>query len=561
MKPSRKVRGECFRCGQVKNLLWRQTLDRGECRACTARRAPRENCSGCGRERRINARTADGGALCGTCYARNRTGTDRCEGCKVVGPLVARADGRSQTARDLCQRCYRSPRRPCGICGRVKKVALKATATSPDVCPTCYQAPVIDCSICGQQALGRRTTNRGRPRCFACQVKQQIDAALTGPDGQIRAELKPVRDAMTEVRSPRSLLSNWHRLPSLSLLRDIAQGRIDLSHAALDARSQTFSVTYLRSILVAAGALPPRDENASRLHRYANESACDIADPNLRGVFTRYARWHVVDRAKTNRHGRISSDTAKRCQGDIRTAKNFLKHLAAHGRTLDDCSQACVDAWLTTDRSPGLGFIRWLSRNGYLPGCRLPDPVRQKDPSHDVDPNTQIDLARQLLHDPDSASLEDRSAALLILLYAQPAAKIVTLTTNDILTRDSDTYLLLGREPLLLIPPLDGLVAALPADKPFGTASSLADHRWLFTGKNAGTHLHSASLMRRMNRLGITTRASRNAALLHLAINHTTSCVRQPHRHSRQHCHPLGRTRRLPLEHLRRRRLITGRPI
>lgn len=67
------------------------------------------------------------------------------------------------------------------------------------------------------------------------------------------------------------------------------------------------------------------------------------------------------------------------------------------------------------------------------------------------------------------------------------------------------------------MPPLDALVTALPVANPFGTASTLADTRWLFTGKNAGTHLHPASLMRRMHRLGITTKASRNTALLHLA--------------------------------------------
>lgn len=105
----------------------------------------------------------------------------------------------------------------------------------------------------------------------------------------------------------------------------------------------------------------------------------------------------------------------------------------------------------------------------------------------------------------------------MILLYAQPAAKIVALTTSDIEVRDTGTYLALGPEPLLLIPPLDALIIALPVSKPFGTASTLADRRWLFTGKNAGTHLYPASLMRRMNRLGIITRASRNTALLYLA--------------------------------------------
>ena len=85
------------------------------------------------------------------------------------------------------------------------------------------------------------------------------------------------------------------------------------------------------------------------------------------------------------------------------------------------------------------------------------------------------------------------------------------------MTGDGDTYRRLGAEPLLLLPPLDELLAALPVAKPFGTASILADPRWLFTGKNAGTHLHPASLTRRMHKLGITARAGRNTALLHLA--------------------------------------------
>lgn len=507
----------CAGCGRTRVLIRSRKDGRGYCRGCSARRASTETCAGCGHERRVNARTGDGGALCTTCYARTRTAEDVCDECGTIGPLAARAGGRGDGSRDLCARCYRHPKRPCGICGRLKRVALRATDSSPDVCPTCYQAPVIACSLCRQQALGRRTTNHGLPRCFTCQAAEQIDTALTGPDGHIRAELKGVRDALTELERPRSLLNNWHNLASLRLLTDIAQGRIELSHEALDAQPQVFSVNYLRAMLVAAGALPPRDENAARLHRYAAKATHDITDHELRGVLTRYARWHVVGRVKSDRHGRIPANVAARCRGDIDLARAFLDHLTAIDHDLDDCPQTCLDAWITTDRGRRLSFIRWLKRGGYLPLTRLTEPVPRKDPDHEVDPDDQIALARHLLHEPDSASIEDRAAACLILLYAQPVAKIAALTTNDIEVRDSDTYLTLGTEPLLLIPPLDALITALPVAKPFGTASTLADSRWLFTGKNAGTHLHPASLMRRMQNLGITARTGKNTALLHLA--------------------------------------------
>lgn len=507
----------CAGCGRARVLTRSRDDGQGYCRACRSRRAPVEPCAVCRRHRHVNARTQDGAALCVTCYARTRTARDACDECGVRGPLATRAGGTSTTLRNLCPRCYRHPRRTCGICGRRKRIALKATATSPDVCPTCYQAPVIDCSICGQHALGRRTTNNGRPRCFTCHAAQQIDAALTGPDELIRTELKPVRDALLATDTPRSLLNNWHSLPSLHLLAEIAQGRIELTHDALDARPQTFSLTYLRALLVTAGALPPRDENAARLQRHVADVAATMTDPVLRRVFTRYARWHVLSRAKTNRHGHLSAAVAGRCRADIHTARLFLDHLTAHGHDLDDCPQSVVDACLSTDRARRLGLLRWLTRNGHLARTRLPGPVPRQDPGHDINPGKQLDRARQLLHEPASASIDDRAAACLILLYAQPATKIVTLTTGDIHTRDGDTYLALGREPLLLIPPLNALVLALPIAKPFGTASALADRRWLFTGKNAGTHLHPASLMHRMHKLGISTRASRNTALLHLA--------------------------------------------
>lgn len=254
----------------------------------------------------------------------------------------------------------------------------------------------------------------------------------------------------------------------------------------------------------ACTATPPTPSPASTIPSYA---ACSPDTPA--GTSSAAPRPTVTARSQ--------QPPADRCRRDIQTGKAFLDHLTAHHHDLDDCSQSCLDAWITADRGRRLGFIRWLKRGGYLPRTRLPEPIPSKDPRHDIDPDQQLDLARRLLHDADSASIEDRAAACLVLLYTQPIAKIVTLTTADIRAVAGDTYLALGREPLLLIPPLDALITALPAAKAFGTASTLADHRWLFTGKNAGAHLQPPSLMARMSRLGITARARRNTALLHLA--------------------------------------------
>jgi hypothetical protein len=510
----------CVGCQQLRGLK-RSTLDGlGYCRSCIARRAPTEPCSICARDRRVNARTADGAAVCTGCYDKTRTGTVPCDECGQVVPLTARADGRigTGTGRNICVRCYRHPKRECGICGRARRVALKGTITSPDICPTCYQAPLVDCSVCGRHALGRRSTKGGRPWCFGCQATDRIDRLLAGPDGTIPPGIKDVRDALVATQRPRSILNNWDRIESLTLLARLACQCDELSHELLDAEGDRFSVGYLRALLVATGVLPDRDEHATRLRRFAAAVIDEVADPRHQQTLGRYARWHVIARAKPDRHGRLNATITDRCRQAIRAAKRFLDHLAGRGRTVDDCTQADLDSWLTTRHATRIRFPRWLLDSGHLPGLALPDAVPAAGPRGHVDQDEHWALVRRMLHDQDAANPEDRAAACLVLLYAQPLSKIVSLTTDDLTNGDDGTYLRLGPEPLLLPPPLDALLTSLPIAKPFGAASTLADKRWLFPGKWAGQHQNPTSLMGRLNRLGITTRASRNTAMFHLAV-------------------------------------------
>ncbi|MGK2874464.1 MAG: hypothetical protein ACSLEW_02340 [Nocardioides sp.] len=509
----------CAGCQQLRGLK-RSTLDGlGYCRSCTARRAPTEPCSICGRDRRVNARTADCEAVCIGCYDKTRTGTVPCDECGHVVPLTTRADGRigTGTGKNICARCYRQPKRECGICGRTRRVALRANGTRPDICPTCYQAPLVDCSVCGQHALGRRTTKGGRPWCFGCQATDRIDRLLAGPDGGIPVGIKEVRDVLVATQRPRSILSNWDRIESLTLLARLARQHDQLSHELLDAEGDRFSVGYLRALLVATGVLPDRDEHATRLRRFAAAVIDEVADPRHQQTLGRYARWHVIARAKPDRHGRLNATIADRCRQEIRDAQRFLAHIAGRGRTVDGCTQADLDSWLSTRRATRIRFPRWLLDNGHLPGVALPDAVPAGGPRGHVDQDAHWALVRRMLHDQNAANPEDRAAACLVLLYAQPVSKIVALTTDDLSVGDDGTYLRLGPEPLLLPPPLDALLTSLPIAKPFGAARTLADERWLFPGKWAGHHQHPTSLMGRLNKLGITTRASRNAAMLHLA--------------------------------------------
>lgn len=511
------VEAACSDCGRVKLVRWNSELNQGRCRACRARAAPKEPCGECGRHMRVNARRADGAALCVTCYARTRTTDDRCDGCGIVGPLAVRAGGKGGQTQDLCTRCYRNPKRPCGVCGRTRRVALKATADTPDICPTCYQAPVIDCSVCGQPGLGRRTTKNGKPWCFACQATAHIDNLLTTADGAVPTKLKDVRDVLVARTGAPSLVSNWRRTHSLRLLVRLAEQPDQISHEALDDEGNRFSVYYLRALLVATGVLAERDEQAARLDRWATALLTGVKDVDQRKLLTRYARWHVIARARPDRHGQLRPTVADRCRQEIRMAQRFLAHLDEQGVDLEHCRQADIDAWLTGRHGMKLRFLSWLQANGDLDDVSLPVLNGQQGPGPTIDQDEQWALVRRMLHDPTAVSIEDRAAACLVLLYAQHVTTIVALTVDDIEVTRHGTYLKLGREPVQLLPAVADLIAGLPIAKPFGAARTLADPKWLFPGKRAGHHQHAKSLMGRLNRLGIITRASRNTAMLHLA--------------------------------------------
>lgn len=136
-------------------------------------------------------------------------------------------------------------------------------------------------------------------------------------------------------------------------------------------------------------------------------------------------------------------------------------------------------------------------------------------PRGHVDQDEHWTLVRRMLHNENAASAENRAAACLVLLYAQPVSKIFALTTDYLTLGDDGTYLRLGPEPASAAsrPTRD-----FPADRQALRCRQHPGRRTLAVpGQGAGHHQHPASLMGRLNRLGIMTRASRNSAMLHLA--------------------------------------------
>jgi hypothetical protein len=136
----------------------------------------------------------------------------------------------------------------------------------------------------------------------------------------------------------------------------------------------------------------------------------------------------------------------------------------------------------------------------YLARTRLPSlgrdsPSSAPPPAHprratqgalpDVDDEERWAIARRLVTD-DTIPTADRVAGALVVLYAQPLARIARLTPSDLHRRpDATTMLILDGNLVPIHEPIAGLIERLPARRHNGVTEQLASP-WLFPGNHAG---------------------------------------------------------------------------
>ena len=221
------------------------------------------------------------------------------------------------------------------------------------------------------------------------------------------------------------------------VLRELAAGQRPLSHAALDELPDGKPLRHLRTILVATGTLPPRDEQMARLETWISRAIAGRPGPDQRRLLHQYAVWHVVRRLRGRLAGQHATyGQALAAQRNVRAAIALLDWLAARGLTLENARQGDLDAWMgeaqASHRTDAGNFVRWARRNKLT---RLDfAATRWGGPSGVIDTEARWEQARWLLHD-DSLKPEDRVAGLLVLLYAQRATVISRLTLDQVTGR------------------------------------------------------------------------------------------------------------------------------
>ena len=283
------VRPPCPRCGRVISLH-RRIGGQWSCRNCVAR-SRFQPCARCGAVQQVAIRDEHGGPLCPHCLITDPANQETCAGCGRRRPVSVRsADG------PLCPACAPVKTMTCSICGCQAACYVSKTTGEP-WCEACKQrwARCSRCGEAGQVRGGTRTEplcaacTRPDPgfwrtcpgcgqtgrisagRCARCTIGRRSRELLGSETGDIRPGLQALYHALATAERPATIEAWLNRSGAPAILRELAGKK--LSHRALDELPQGKPAEHLRSVLVAIGTLPARDEQMSRLERWTARSS------------------------------------------------------------------------------------------------------------------------------------------------------------------------------------------------------------------------------------------------------------------------------------------------
>jgi hypothetical protein len=406
-------------------------------------------------------------------------------------------------------------------------------AYRPAACPGCEQVKVLAfydtagraaCAACtGHRAVyaciqcGGEDSHYGLT-CGRCTVARRATELLTGPDGTVCAQLRPVLDVLVSAPRPRTTLFWFTRSRGPAILAAMARGEIEITHAAFETMAPDKTVNYLRDLLVAVGVLPAFDPELERLTPWLADLLATSPHDHAE-ILSRFARWHVLRRLRHQQSaGRLTHGAINGARATIVASARFLAWLAEHQTTIHTARQDHCDQYALA--RPGqakavVAFLAWTTRTGLTSDITL--PAQPKTQPHvtlaDAERWGQVD---QLLAD-DTIRLYVRIAGLFTLLFAQPLARIAAMRADQVTTHDDGRVAVtFDTVPVDLPPPLARLVLAHLARRGQASYASSAD-KWLFPGGIPGRHLVTENFRSQLVERGIQPCAARNAAMLHLS--------------------------------------------
>lgn len=417
----------------------------------------------------------------------------------------------------ICRRCYQRATRRHGTCpGCAQQRLLPGLLDGAPACTDCAGIPTdFHCTRCGREDEPVRIG-----LCAHCCLAEDLTVLLDDGTGAIAAPLIPLFTALTgqaHARSARTwLTTNRH---AEQLLRDLAQGRLPLSHETFQHHRSPTKVAFLRALCIEHQLMAPVNLDIERFQSWLATKTGAL--PTEHGqLIEQYARWvHLNRMRQLETTGGLKQGTFLAAKQSTTMAIGFLDYLKGRGHGPGDCTQSDVDAWLAggpTTRSLARGFVRWASQRGHLPAVEFPYRTARSTPV--ISQAQRLDHLRALTDPAARMPAAERVAALFLLLYGQPLTRITRMRLDQIHDAE-DTLTVAFTEDRLTIPtPFDIIVRAHLDTLPNTNTAAHRQNTWLFPGTRPGEHLHQDTIMNKLRNAGIDLRGARNASLRALIL-------------------------------------------
>jgi hypothetical protein len=380
--------------------------------------------------------------------------------------------------------------------------------TGQPICVDCAGIPTsFWCSTCGveDEAFYSHT-------CLRCSLKRRLSGILDDGSGTVAPSMVPLLDALESMGRPRNRLI-WLRSPAVrQRLRDLATGTVPLTHQGIDTFEPGLGREYLRELLMAHGLLPAADKYLLAFERFEGQCLEAIADPSNRQTITVYLRWrHHRDLVARSEAGILTAAAQNAARHKTNAAIRFLEWLRRRHVTLAVCTQVDVDAWFasTPNATAASDFLRWAIEHRRCPPLLVHS--RRKGPLTVSSELHRTQVLGRLLND-EGISLRDRVVGCLVVLLAQPVARIAALQLTDVVERHDRVDLRIGNDVIELPGAVGALVTAHVQTRSETSTAINANSTWLFPGNSPNQHVVDIQLHRRMAALGISAK-DRQAAL------------------------------------------------
>ena len=370
------------------------------------------------------------------------------------------------------------------------------------------------CSRCGREGWhGRRDT------CGWCVLRDRVAELLDDGTGHIRPELVPLAEHIIAMARPRSGIHWLSRPGPGGILQALARGRVPLTHEAIHTLQPVRSSIYIRDLMVTAGVLPPVDRRLFLFEQWWPAWLAQIPEPDHRKTLRHFLTWQVLRSLRTAAaDGPLSHQGPQQARHVLRVSAQFLTHLHTRGQTLATCTQSDLDRALASanfsTKATLRPFLQWAMRTSRMPGLRLPPHIDR--PVRLITQDQRVALIRRIHHGEQMEPI-DRVLALLVLLYAQPLARIQHLRIDDITHDEAGQMLMrIGDPPVPVPPPFDALIQHYVTSRANVMTATNPASQWLFPGRRAGQPLQINSMRLRLTNLGIPNLPSRSRAIREL---------------------------------------------